>query len=260
MAALAAVVLAAEFNRMLERLAESVRDRTAFLAAVSHELRTPVTVARGYAETLERSSFEDAEGARATAAVIREELTQVGRLVDDLLALNRARLEDFVVPADVDLTRLFADLELRLAGLGLTDVEQLPAPDLTVRGDAARLQQAVLNLAANATVHTPVGTRVIMSAEAAGEDYVLAVSDDGPGMAPEFVDRVLQPGVKSSRPGGHDSSGLGLAVVDEVARAHGGQVRIETGETGTTVRLVLPTAGPPAEAEPAGHGRSGTGR
>ncbi|HVL84227.1 MAG TPA: HAMP domain-containing sensor histidine kinase [Pseudonocardia sp.] len=241
-------VLAREFNRMLGRLERSARARTEFLASVSHELRTPVTIARGHVETLERSASDDPERVRAAAAVIREELTHVGRLVDDLLALNRAQLEDFVVPAEVDLPRLFADLELRLTGLGLGEVELLPAPEGTVRADSARLQQAVLNLATNATVHTPPGTRVIVSAVTAGGELVLAVADDGPGIDPAVVDRVLEPFVQRARAGGHDSSGLGLAVVDAVARAHGGRVEIDTGPAGTTVRLVLPVAGPPPRA------------
>lgn len=147
-------VLAREFNRMLERLERSARARTEFLATVSHELRTPVTIARGHVETLERSAADDPSRIRVTAGVIREELTHVGRLVDDLLALNRAQLDDFVVPADVDLERLFADLELRLDGLGLSAVELQPAPELTVRADGARLQQALLNLPTTARAST----------------------------------------------------------------------------------------------------------
>ncbi|MGQ0573693.1 MAG: HAMP domain-containing sensor histidine kinase [Pseudonocardia sp.] len=243
-------VLAREFNRMLARLEGSARERTEFLATVSHELRTPVTIARGHVETLERDPG-DPERTRATAGVIGEELVHVGRLVDDLLALARARFDDFLAPADVDLMALFADLELRLAGLRLPDVELLPAPELTVRADAARLQQALLNLAINATVHTPAGTRVIVSAEHCvsaehgvsaehcADRVVLAVTDDGPGLHPDVAGRALEPFV-GRRDGGHDSSGLGLAVVDAVARAHGGTVEIHTGPDGASVRIVLP--------------------
>lgn len=237
-------VLAREFNRMLARLEAAVRARTEFLASVSHELRTPVTIARGHVETLERGGAEDPEHVRATARVIREELVHVGRLVDDLLALDRAELDDFVVAVAWELPRLFADLELRLDGLGLVQVELLPAPDLVLHVDAARLQQALLNLAVNATVHTPAGTRVIVSAEQRPGEVVLAVGDDGPGIAPQILDRVREPFVRSARQG-HDSSGLGLAVVDAVARAHGGRMDIATGPGGTRVSLVLPAEGPP---------------
>lgn len=241
-------ILATEFNRMLGRLEDSARARTEFLAAVSHELRTPVTIARGHLETLEHSGAVDPERVLGTARVVREELTHVGRLVDDLLALARAPLEDFVVPRDVPLDRLFTDLELRLDGLRLTFVETLPAPERTIRADPARLQQALLNLAVNATVHSPPGTRVIVSAAVTGPRVVFAVADDGPGIPDGVVERVLEPFVRADTDvgphGRHDSSGLGLAVVDAVARAHGGHVAVDTGPGGTTVSLGLPADGP----------------
>lgn len=233
-------VLAREFNRMLGRLEESARARTAFLATVSHELRTPVTVAQGHLETLERSGSDDPARVRATTRLVREELSHVGRLVDDLLALARAPLDDFVVPRDVPLDRFFADLELRLQGRGLPLVETLPPPELTIRADPARLQQALLNLAVNATVHTPVGTRVIVSVAVPGDRVRFSVVDDGPGISPDVRDRVLEPFVRGEPSERHDSSGLGLAVVDAVARAHGGTVDISTGADGTTVTMDLP--------------------
>lgn len=260
-------VLAREFNRMLGRLEDSARARTEFLAAVSHELRTPVTIAHGHLETLERSGATDPDRVRATTRVVREELTHVGRLVDDLLALARAPLDDFVVPRDVPLDRLFADLELRLEGLGLPLVETLPPPELTIRADPARLQQALLNLAVNATVHTPAGTRVIVSAAVVGDRLVLAVADDGPGVDPEVRERVLEPFVRGIPSERHDSSGLGLAVVDAVTRAHGGTVGIATGPDGTTVTLYLPRtvtysdAGTgPSRRSPDDQGRTVAGR
>ncbi len=195
----------------------------------------------------------------ATARVVREELTHVGRLVDDLLALARAPLDDFVVPRDVPLERFFADLELRLDGLRLSLVETLPAPERTIRADPARLQQALLNLAVNATVHSPPGTRVIVSAAVTGPRVVFTVADEGPGIPDGVVERVLEPFVRAETnvgPNGrHDSSGLGLAVVDVVARAHGGHVVIEAGPEGTTVSLDLPALiAPTVPRPPAGGG------
>lgn len=231
--------LAAEFNHMLGRLEDSAHERTAFLAAISHELRTPVTVARGHLETLERRGADDPARVRATTRLVREELTHLGRLVDDLLALARAPLNDFVVPRDVRLDRLLADLELRLEGLDLRHVETLPPPEVAVALDPARIQQALLNLAVNATVHTPPGTRVIVEARVSDGRLRLVVSDDGPGIDAAVRERVLEPFVRSTGDR-HDSSGLGLAVVDAVVRAHGGVVGIETGADGTTVTLDLP--------------------
>lgn len=244
-------VLAREFNHMLERLEQESESRRGFLAAASHELRTPITIARGHVELLERQAINDPVATRQTAGVVREELQRIGRLVDDLLAVARSEGEDFVVARAVDLPRFFEDLRLRLTGLGVDGVELRPPPEGGVLADPNRLAQALLNLVVNASVHTPDGTRIELGARRVPGAVALFVRDDGPGIEPEIRERIFDPFVKGQL-GRHDSSGLGLAVVAAIVRAHHGQVELDTGPAGTTITLIIPdaTSAPDDETKP----------
>lgn len=232
-------ILAREFNSMLERLEQEAEGRRGFLAAASHELRTPITIARGHIEILERQAANDPVAAMENARVVREELQRIGRLVDDLLAVARSEGEDFVVARPIDLERFFEDLRLRLTGLGVEDVELREAPTGDLMADPNRLAQALLNLVVNASVHTPPGTRIEIGARRTPKGVAFFVRDDGPGMPPELQARAFEPFV-TGRSGGHDSSGLGLAVVAAIVTAHGGELGLDSGPAGTTVTLGFP--------------------
>lgn len=236
-------VLAREFNHMLERLDGAARDRREFMASISHELRTPITIARGHIETLEHVAARNPAAVAETAAVVRDELHRLSRLVEDLMALARSEMDDFVVPAPVRLDRFFDDLELRLTGLGTSSVTLRPPEPITFVADADRIAQALLNLIVNATVHTPAGTPIEVSARREGHALVFSVHDEGPGIPPEVRDRVFEPFVKAPTQGVHPSTGLGLAVVAAVVRAHRGRVAFDSGARGTTVLLTFPIDG-----------------
>ncbi|MDQ3553625.1 MAG: HAMP domain-containing histidine kinase [Chloroflexota bacterium] len=244
-------VLAREFNSMLGRLEREAESRRGFLAAASHELRTPITIARGHIEILERQAGRDPEAATETARVVREELQRIGRLVDDLLAVARSEGEDFVVPRSIDLGRFFEDLRLRLTGLGVDGVELKPAPSGHLLADPNRLAQALLNLVVNASVHTPPGTRIEVGARRTPRGLAFFVRDDGPGMPPDLRERAFEPFV-TGRSDGHDSSGLGLAVVAAIVAAHDGDLDLDSGPAGTTITLEFPdgTAAPGDETRP----------
>jgi len=236
--------LAREFNNMLERLQRATRDRRDFLAAISHELRTPITIARGHIETLESVGSRDPEALSETASVIREELHRMARLVEDLMALARSDTEDFVIPEAVSLPRFFEELELRLTGLGVDRATLYTPPRVTIRADADRLAQAVLNLVVNAHLHAPESSRIEVSAHRNADAVVIVVCDDGPGIDRAIRESAFEPFVKGSTIGSHDSTGLGLAVVAAVVKAHGGAAKLDTGDGGTTVSLHIPTRGP----------------
>jgi two-component system OmpR family sensor kinase len=174
------------------------------------------------------------------SAVVREELQRISRLVEDLMALARAEMDDFVVTVPMRVDRFFDDLELRLTGLGTTDVELRRPEPIEMVGDADRLAQALLNLIVNASVHTPPGTPIVVSARRDGSSVVFSVHDDGPGIDPAIRDRLFQPFVRGHGSGIHRSTGLGLAVVAAVVEAHRGTVRFDTGVHGTTIELRIP--------------------
>jgi two-component system, OmpR family, sensor kinase len=239
-------LLAAEFNTMLDRLDEAAAAQDTFMASIGHELRTPITIARGHLEVLQTLDRDDPAAVGETVAIVQDELTRMGRLVDDLMAIARADMDDFVRPREVELVGWFEELELRLAGTDVgPQVRILPPPPVLVRADPDRLAQAVLNLVTNAHVHTPPGTTVEVTATCEDDHLALAVSDDGPGIPAEIRDRLFEPFVRAGE--APTSTGLGLSVVRAVAEAHGGEVIATSGEAGSRIELRLPWSPAPDE-------------
>ena len=172
--------------------------------------------------------------------LVREELVRIQRLVEDLMALARSQAKDFVIHHEVRLPAFFEDLRLRLAGLSLTDVRLGRVPDVVFWADGERLAQAMLNLIINAEIHTPTGTPVVAGADARDGDVALFVRDEGPGFDPRLRNLLSGPVSPSDGRSGRRSGGLGLAVVEAIVDAHGGEVDLDTGGSGTTVTLRIP--------------------
>jgi two-component system OmpR family sensor kinase len=227
--------LTREFNAMLTRLDEASADRERLLATISHELRTPLAVARAKVESAqlalggavgEQSVATDS--LRTSLALARDELERMSRLVGDLLTLGRSGHGGFLQPRVVDLRDLVRDLELRVDGLGLDTVTVAPGPAALVVADGERLLQAVLNCVQNAIAHNPPGTIVDVRMSMVSDRVVIRVVDDGVGIPAAERERVLQPFVSLEGAAGRSShsTGVGLAVVAAIARAHDGLVRI----------------------------------
>ncbi|WP_172825721.1 HAMP domain-containing sensor histidine kinase [Microlunatus sagamiharensis] len=234
--------MAAEFNRMLDRIHADEQKRTELLAAISHELRTPLAVARGHLELLETLGPEEGKTAADTAAVARRELDRLGRIVDDLTALNAG-----ADSAEVEIGPVFAPdvidaLRDRVAGLAYADVEIRDAPPIIVLGDEDRLTQALLALVVNARTHTPQGTPTSVQVESVKDHVEFRVLDAGPGLDPEVAQRAFDPFVTTKSLGTTRTSGLGLSVVKALTEAQGGTIILHTGASGTSVTVMLPQA------------------
>jgi len=225
--------------RRLERL------RSDFVANISHELKTPVTAVQGFAETLREADDTSPEDVREFAAIIHREASRLARLIDDLLELSRIESgAGKPVREPVDLTEVALLVVKRhrpaaeAAGMELEGPARGPVP---VRGDAHELEKMVSNLVDNAIKYGRPGGQVEISVRRDGREAVLAVADDGPGIAPQDVPRVFERfyrGDKSRSPR-HPGTGLGLAIVKHVAGVHGGTVEVSSrpGQTVFTVRL-----------------------
>lgn len=234
-------VLAREFNTMLERLDEANAQQREFMASVGHELRTPITIAHGHLEVLQNSQTTDPRLAAETAAILQDELRRMGRLVEDLMAIARSGMDDFARPREVELVQWFEELELRLSGFeGDRRTHVVPPPPVTLQVDPDRLAQAVLNLVTNARVHNPEDTTVRVEAALQPRRIVIAVSDDGTGIADEIRDDLFAPFTRAGD--APSSTGLGLSVVRAVVDAHDGEVVVDSGPTGTRIELHLPWA------------------
>jgi two-component system, OmpR family, sensor kinase len=158
---------------------------------------------------------------------VSQENAHLTRLTEDLLVLSRAR--DGALPVHLarhSLRDLLDAARSRDELLGSTGARVgFTAPDSPVIVDAVWFRQAVDNLLSNARRHTPAGGSIDVSADLAGATIRLVVDDTGPGFPSGFADRAFEPFTRA-RPveaGGQEGAGLGLAVVDAIARAHGGR-------------------------------------
>lgn len=250
--------LASSINAMADTLAAAAQQQRQFLLSVSHDLRTPLTSIAGYAEAIADGTTPEPA---AAAGVIRTEAARLDRLVGDLLDLARldARRYTFALqpldPADVvaDAARRFGP-EAAGAGLALrTDLPAAGAP--AVLADPDRLAQVLSNLLENAARYA--ARHVVVGARGERGGVVLWVADDGPGIAPDDLERVFEPHFSADTrrrgrpgPGRSPGTGLGLAIVAELAAAMGGRARAESpvdGGRGTRISVWLPAA-PPATA------------
>lgn len=240
--------LSQSINTMAEAL-EQARDRDRqFLLSISHDLRTPLTSIRGYADAITDGAAPDAA---AAAAVIAAQAERLDRLVADLLLLARLDARAFPMhPVVVDLdepvraaARAFAPTA-EAAGLRV-EVRDNPGGAARVTVDPTRLEQALGNLLANAGRFAT--SRIDVSVVADGEDWIVRVDDDGPGIAPEQRRRVFEP-LRSTRPTADADGagvGLGLAIVHQLVLAMGGVVTAsESSSGGARVELRLPATTP----------------
>jgi len=169
----------------------------------------------------------------------------MGTLIDDLLLLARLDEGRPLTRAPVDLGVLGVDAAADARAVAPDRIISADvAEDVTVDGDEDRLRQVIGNLVGNALVHTPEGTAVSVRVHNGGGRGVIEVHDDGPCMSPEVAERAFErfsrADASRSRHGG--GAGLGLAIVQAIVVAHGGQVALDTAPgTGTTVRVELPT-------------------
>jgi signal transduction histidine kinase len=234
--------LSATFNDMLDRLQAAFAGQREFLDDVAHELRTPITIARGHLELLGDDPEERAE----TVALVTDELDRMGRYVADLLVLAKQEAPDFFRLEPVDLGDLVTDALAKVRTLAdrRWSVDEAPASGAVwLLADRERLNQALVNLVANAVEHTGAGDVVALGGRLVDGEVRLWVRDSGPGVDPAVRERIFDRFVRAdasqaARPGG---SGLGLAIVAAIARGHRG--RVEVGEApggGALFTLVLP--------------------
>ncbi|MFG1666963.1 ATP-binding protein [Streptomyces sp. Y7] len=245
----------AALNRMIDHVESSLtaRRRTEermrrFLADASHELRTPLASIAGYAELMNRGT-DRIEPVLAWRRVSAESARMTG-LVEDLLLLARLDEGRPLHAAEVDMAALVAEAvwDARAAGSGHDWQLELRLDGTPlVLGDAARLHQVVANLLANARVHTPAGTRVVVVVEAGDDRCVVRVRDDGPGIPPALVptvfDRFTRADTSRTRGTPRDGgSGLGLAIVAAIVAAHAGHIEVESAPGRTEFTVGLPLA------------------
>ena len=170
------------------------------------------------------------------------------RLVDDMLTLASAEAGRLVQPRPIALEDFFEDVRRDLPLFGERDFHVEPAAG-TLQGDPDRLTQVLRNLVRNAVAHTDPGGRVAVVARARDGRLTIAVSDNGPGIPPDQLERVFERfhRVDEARARERGGTGLGLAIARAIVEAHGGRIWAESAPgTGTTVSFELPGYQPTA--------------
>ena len=260
--------LAAAINTMLDRIQQAFGARLRseekvrqFAADASHELRTPLTTIRGYAELYRANALGPGELPNAMRR-IEQEAERMSMLVAELLELARLDRPSSLDLSETDLTVLARDAvaDARAVEPDREVAASVPG-SLVVTADEPRIRQVLANLLGNVRAHTPPGTAAVVRLYADGEDAVLEVADQGPGLpdheAARAFDRfyrgegMLAAATGRARPDGRGSpgldgtgaagSGLGLSIVQAIAAAHGGYAELaSTPGRGTTVRVRIP--------------------
>ncbi|MCC6720004.1 MAG: two-component sensor histidine kinase [Acetobacteraceae bacterium] len=241
-------------DRTRERALE--RTRADFVANASHELRTPLASLTGFVETLRGPAADDPPAQQRFLAIMAEQAARMSRLIDDLLSLSRIELSEHTPPSDsIDLAalaaRVLAGFEVRLAERRQTLAVDI-APNLPrVVADADQIAQVLSNLVDNAMKYGREGGRVAVSVQpvpatnrfgpAAG--VVLAVRNDGPGIArvhlPRLTERFYR--IDKGRARAAGGTGLGLAIVKHITNRHRGRLAIDSDEGhDTTFSVWLP--------------------
>ncbi|MBV1848937.1 sensor histidine kinase [Catellatospora tritici] len=221
-----------------------------FVADASHELRTPLTTIRGFAELYRQGAARAPEETAALVKRIEDEARRMGLLVEDLLLLARMDQERPLRPTPVELRVLAVEAVQGARAIAPNrQIGLVVAPDsgeLVVLGDDARLRQVLGNLTGNALAHTPPGTPVELRLRRDGEQAVIEVADEGPGLNEDQRERVFErfyraDAARTRRADGQVSTGLGLAIVAALVAAHHGTVEVDSEPgKGAVFRVRLP--------------------
>lgn len=224
--------LSTTLNGMLDRLGASAETTRRFAADVGHELRGPLTVSGTYLETL-LSSPDLPQGARRSVAAAHEQQQRMVATLAALQALARADAGAAPLLAEIEPGVLVEEL-VRLARHRHPDVRYRlndTSDGATLWGWSDGLRIAIDNLLDNAAVHGRPNGQVDIRVTTAGNTTRIVVDDDGPGIPPDMRDSLRQRftrGPDAAKPG----TGLGLALVDQQAALHGGQLALTTSPTG----------------------------
>jgi signal transduction histidine kinase len=234
--------LTTSFNSMADALQGRIERDARFASDVSHELRSPLTTLATTVGVLASRRDELPERSRAALDLLSADVERFQRLVEDLLEISRydAGVADLHLE-DVRLTEL---VTRAVASVGGPPVEFGPGAandGLAIQADKRRMERVIANLVENAARYGGGATRVIVDAG----HYVarVAVDDEGPGVVPEereaIFERFFRGSAAGQRRGGGQGSGLGLSLVSEHVRLHGGRVWVEDNPAGAGARFIV---------------------
>ena len=239
--------LADTFDAMLARIDAAFAAQQQFLADASHELRNPLAIIRTNADLALSDPDPQEEELRQAVVVVKRASDRMARLVDDLLALARREAPTFAIEP-VDLGRAASEASdefLAPAEARGIVLDRAVAPGVVVMGDSDALKRAIGNLLENAVRLAPADSRIRLAVGSERDLAWVAVSDEGPGIAPEHQPRVFDRFWRAdkARSRADGGTGLGLSIVRQIAQTHGGDVQLQSRVgVGSTFTIWLPVA------------------
>jgi heavy metal sensor kinase len=246
--------LALIFNELLSRLSAAFSQQRQFMADASHELRTPVSVIRtATSVALDREHREESEY-RSMLSTIDGQARRLAKIVEDLFRLARADSGRYVLNRhDFYLDELLSETAhaatLLAASKDIT-IEMPDCPELPYHGDEDMLRQMISNLLDNAIKYTPPGGRIRLGLKALDHDYVISITDSGPGIPAEAQPHIFERFFRADKSrsseenNGNSGAGLGLSIARWAAEVHRGSLNLRhSDERGSVFVAVLPKDG-----------------
>jgi len=228
--------LAQTFNKMLDRLQALFESQHNFLRDASHELRTPITIIRGHLELI----GDDPVERQQTLQLVFDELDRMNRLVGELSLLAKIERPDFLHVETVEIGQLTKELYQKAQALGKRNWQLNDRAKGNIQVDRQKLTEAVMNLVENATQHTQEDDSIFLGSTLTREEFRFWVRDTGEGIDLEEQKRIFERffrGRNNHFPG----SGLGLSIVQAIAKAHGGRVQLWSQlDVGAEFTIIIP--------------------
>lgn len=219
--------------------------RKQFIADISHELRTPLTIIRGEAQVTLRQNHADTRDYRAALQTVLDQVVGLSVLVDDLLLLARAEINQLrLFPDDLQVVDILEHqveqwqrkMPLRSFRLNTTDAEK---SRIVIRADEQRLRQVMTILIDNATRYSDPGDPVEISLKATEDQVMISVRDHGDGISPADLQYIFERFVRFKPR--TDGAGLGLSIARTLVEAHQGEIYAESEQgQGSVFTVVLP--------------------
>ncbi len=231
-------------NDMAEKLGEAERLKNDFISSVSHELRTPLTAIQGWGETILDDGGKDAQMLQRGMGVIISETSRLSQMVEELLDFSRMQSGRLQLEMDkVDVLAELSDVVLMYTERAKRDGIAIVYNDndllVPVYGDKNKLRQVFVNIIDNAVKYSDAGGTIQVRAHTTDRVLSVIIEDNGIGIAPENLPQVKKKFFKVSTT--RRSSGIGLAVADEIITRHDGELDIQSRlDKGTVVTIRLP--------------------
>ncbi len=231
-------------NYMAEELSLSEKLKNEFISSISHELRTPLTAIKGWAETIQTADSLDQETINRGLQIIAHETERLSGIVEELLDFSR--LQKGKLPVVVEKIDILAELgeavymfKERADSEGKILTYDEPKVISPILGDKNRLKQVFINILDNALKYTEKGGGVSVSVKEKDSNVIVNITDNGCGIPKEHINKVTEKFYKANS--NKRGSGIGLAIVDEIVKAHKGSLQIISEENfGTTINISFP--------------------